>query len=195
MRCGALSSWRTCVLLLLCGVTTSNAAPQLIAGVFDPPRAAPDFEIYGSNGSMLRLNDHRGKVVILGFGFTSCPDVCPTTLAILAQARKQLGEDAKHLQVIYITVDPQRDTAEQMRKYLAAFDKSFVGGTGEEPELDAIRKEYGIIADKKTYGPSYTYAHSSYTYLIDRKGMLRALMPYGHKADDFAHDVRALLAE
>lgn len=182
-------------LLLLCAVTTSNAAPELIAGVFDPPRAAPDFEIAGSNGTTLRLSDHRGKIVILGFGFTSCPDVCPTTLAILAQARKQLGEDAKHLQVIYITVDPQRDTAQQMRKYLATFDKSFVGGTGEEAELNAIRKEYGIIANKKTYGSSYTYAHSSYTYLIDRKGMLRALMPYGHKADDFAHDIRALLAE
>lgn len=194
MRCGALKRWSACV-LLLCVVTTSNAAPELIAGVFDPPRSAPGFEIFGSNGSMLRLSDHLGKIVILGFGFTSCPDVCPTTLAILAQARKQLGDDAKHLQVIYITVDPQRDTAEQMRKYLATFDKSFVGGTGEEAELNAIRKEYGIIADKKTYGSSYTYAHSSYTYLIDRKGMLRALMPYGHKADDFAHDVRALLAE
>ena len=195
MRCGALSRWRTCALLLLCAVTTSNAAPEQIAGVFDPPRAAPDFEISGSNGTTLRLSDHRGKIVILGFGFTSCPDVCPTTLAVLAQARKQLGEDAKHLQVIYITVDPQRDTAEQMRKYLATFDKSFVGGTSEEAELNAIRKEYGIIANKKTYGSNYTYAHSSYTYLIDRKGMLRALMPYGHKADDFAHDIRALLAE
>jgi protein SCO1 len=190
-----MSRWLTCVLLLLCGVTTSNAAPELIAGVFDPPRAAPDFEISGSNGSTLRLSDHLGKVVILGFGFTSCPDVCPTTLAVLAQARKQLGENAKHLQVIYITVDPQRDSAEQMRKYLATFDKSFVGGTGEESKLNAIRKEYGIIANKKKHGSNYTYAHSSYTYLIDRKGMLRALMPYGHKAEDFAHDVRALLAE
>ena len=195
MSYGAVSRWRICAVLLLCAGTTSNAAPELIAGVFDPPRAAPDFEISGSNGSTLRLSDHRGKVVILGFGFTSCPDVCPTTLAILAQARKQLVENAKHLQVIYITVDPQRDTVEQMRKYLATFDKSFVGGTGEEAKLNAIRKEYGIIADKKTSGSNYTYAHSSYTYLIDREGMLRALMPYGHKADDFAHDVRALLAE
>lgn len=186
---------RLCAVLLLGVGASSQAAPKLIAGVFDPPRAAPDFVLSGSNGAPLRLTDHRGKIVILGFGFTSCPDVCPTTLAILAQARKQLGKDAQHLQVIYITVDPQRDSAEQMRRYLASFDGSFLGGTGEEAELNAIRKQYGIIADKKMYGSNYTYAHSSYTYLIDRKGMLRALMPYGHKADDFAHDVRALLAQ
>ena len=93
--------------LLLFVAGASVAAPQLIAGVFDPPRPAPDFTLASTQGEQVRLSDHRGKIVILGFGFTSCPDVCPTTLAVLAQARKKLGDDAKQLQVVYITVDPQ----------------------------------------------------------------------------------------
>lgn len=173
----------------------SHAAAQLIAGTFDPPRPAPDFELQHSNGGSLRLSDHRGKVILLGFGFTSCPDVCPTTLATLAQAHRQLGDQAGQLQVIYITVDPQTDTTAQMKKYLATFNPTFIGGTGAETQLSAIRKEYGILAQKKSVGTKYTYSHSSYVYLIDRGGQLRALMPYGHKAEDFAHDVRALLAE
>jgi protein SCO1/2 len=178
------------------GLTTlAPAAPQLIAGTFEPPRAAPDFELSGSDGKSLKLADHRGKIVLLGFGFTSCPDICPTTLAVLAQARKQLGERADDLQVIYITVDPQTDTAAQMKKYLANFDSSFLGGTGTEAQLNAVREAYGILAKKKAVGANYTYAHSSYVYLIDRSGRLRALMPYGHKSEDFAHDVRVLLAE
>lgn len=179
----------------LCLASVSHASPSLIAGTFDPPRAAPEFELPSSNGGSLKLADHRGKVVLLGFGFTSCPDVCPTTLAVLAQARKQLGEHADELQVLYVTVDPQTDTAARMKQYLATFDPTFIGGTGSEAELNAVRKEYGILAQKKTVGANYTYAHSSYVYLIDRAGKLRGLMPYGHSAQDFAHDVRALLAE
>jgi protein SCO1 len=168
---------------------------KLIAGTFDPPRDAPELKLRGSHGRGLTLSDYRGKVIILGFGFTSCPDVCPTTLAVLAQARKKLGSLSDQVQVVYVTVDPQTDTAERMRKYLGTFDPTFVGGTGTEAALAAVRNEYGIIANKKTYGSRYTYAHSSYTYLIDRMGKLRALMPYGQSADDFVHDVRVLLGE
>jgi protein SCO1/2 len=186
-----------CIAYLLLASLVSHAAnaPKLIAGVFEPPREAPELALQGSDGKPLNLSGYRGKIVILGFGFTSCPDVCPTTLAVLAQARKKLGAAADQLQVVYVTVDPQTDTAERMRKYLSTFDGSFVGGTGSEEELAAIRKQYGIIANRKKYGSNYTYAHSSYTYLIDREGKLRALMPYGHTADDYAHDVKVLLGE
>jgi protein SCO1 len=94
---------------------------------------------------------------------------------------------------VYVTVDPERDDARTMRKYLAAFDPSFVGGTGTAEKLAAVRKEYGILAEKKSAGSSYVVSHSSYTYLIDREGKLQALMPYGHSADDYAHDLRILL--
>lgn len=182
-------------LTLLAGAAHAADKPALKAGVFSPARMAPEFSLPASDGSELNLERFRGKVVVLGFGFTSCPDVCPITLAVLAQARKKLGELADQLQVVYITVDPERDDAAQMRKYLASFDSTFIGGTGTDEELSAVREQYGIIAQKKIYPEGYSFSHSSYTYLIDRDGLLRALMTYGHSAEDFAHDIRILLQE
>lgn len=186
----------TLLLSLILTVAVSAADDATIkAGVFSPPRLAPDFSLNGSNGSELKLSIYRGKVVVLAFGFTSCPDVCPITLATLAQARKKLGADANELQVVYITVDPERDDVARMRAYLGAFDPTFVGGTGTAKQLDAVRKEYGIIATRKLVGTSPLYGHSSFTYLIDAQGKLRALMPYGHSADDYVHDLRILMAK
>jgi protein SCO1 len=167
----------------------------LIAGTFDPPRAAPELGLAGSDGAPLVLGKFRGKVVALAFGFTSCPEVCPTTLAVLAQARKKLGVKASGLQVVYVTVDPERDDAARMKQYLAGFDPSFVGGTGSEAQLAAVRREFGVQATKREGADGATFSHSSFIYLIDRGGALRALMPYGHSPDDFAHDVGILLAE
>ena len=181
--------------LLFAAAVSATDNTALVAGVFSPPRQAPDFSLSGSNGSELTLRSYRGKVVIVAFGFTSCPDVCPITLATLAQARKKLGVQGKELQVVYITVDPERDDAERMRTYLASFDPTFIGGTGTAERLAAVRKEYGINATRQALGTSYLYAHSSFTYLIDREGKLRALMPYGHSADDYVHDLRILMAK
>lgn len=183
------------VLLSLISATALPATGALKAGVFDPPREAPDFQLESSNADELKLSSYRGKVVVLGFGFTSCPAVCPTTLSVLSAARKKLGAKAADVQVVYVTVDAERDTPAQMKKYLAAFDPTFIGGTGAESELAAVRKQYGIQSEKRIYGNDYTFAHSSYTYLIDRKGLLRALMPYGHSPDDYVHDLEILLAE
>ena len=183
------------LLLWLSLAAAVNAADDanLKAGVFTPARDAPDFTLSGSDGAKLQLRDYRGKVVLLAFGFTSCPDVCPTTLAVLARARSQLGRDGNEVKVVYVTLDPERDDAKRMTKYLAAFDPTFIGGTGTADKLAAVRKEYGIAADKKPAGAGYVVAHSSYTYLIDRAGKLRALMPYGHTAEDYVHDLRILL--
>ena len=131
--------------------------------------------------------------MLLGFGFTSCAAVCPITLGTLAQVRKKLGAQAGELQVIYITVDPERDDAARLKKYLAGFDPTFVGGTGSDAQLAAVRKDYGIAAEKVA-GPDGSFTHSSFIYLIDRDGRLRALMPFGHPADDYVHDIRLLLA-
>ncbi len=181
------------LLPLLAVAASAVEAADLKAGVFNPARAAPEFSLRGSDGSELKLSRYRGKLVILGFGFSSCPDVCPTTLATLAQARKKLGADASEVQIIYITVDPERDDVERLQTYLAAFDPSFIGGTGSDEQLAAVRKEYGIAASRRVSGGSYAFDHSSYTYLIDREGSLRALMPYGQSADDYVHDVKLLL--
>jgi len=183
------------LLVLLVGSATTHAedASALKAGVFDPPREAPDFALPGSNGAELKLSAYRGKVVLLGFGFTSCAAVCPITLGTLKQVNKKLGAQASELQVIYITVDPEHDDATRLKKYLSSFDPSFIGGTGSEAQLAAVRKDFGIAAEKVA-GPGGSYTHSSFIYLIDRQGRLRALMPFGHIADDYVHDVRILMA-
>jgi protein SCO1/2 len=181
-------------LLLAAGPTAAQGA-ELRAGAFSPPRPAPAFSLRGSDGAELGLGRYRGKVVVMAFGFTSCASVCPVTLATLAQARRKLGADGDDFQVVYVTVDPERDDAQRMREYLAKFDPTFVGGTGSEEELAAVRDEYGILASKLASGPGYTVSHSSYTYLIDREGRLRALMPYGSSSDDYAHDLGILLKE
>ncbi len=171
------------------------AAPTLKAGTFDPPRAAPDFSLQGSDGRELKITGHRGKVVLLAFGYSSCPAVCPTTLATFAAARRQLGAGAGNVQVIYVTVDPERDDSSHLKKYLAAFDSTFIGGSGTPDQLAAVRKAYGISAEKMGSGDSYSYSHSSFTYLIDRAGRIRALMPYGHNPQDYVHDLKILLEE
>jgi len=171
----------------------AGAGPALKAGVFEPPRDAPDFTLQGSDGAALELSRYRGKVVLLGFGFTSCQAVCPVTLGTLAAARKKLGAQGADTQVVYITVDPGRDDAARMKQYLSSFDPGFIGGTGSEEQLAAVRKAYGIAAEKIA-GPDGSYTHSSFVYLIDRAGKLRALMPYGHAPDDYVHDIAILLA-
>lgn len=183
------------VLLATISAAQADAGAPLVAGVFSPPRPAPEFVLDGSNGQALKLSDHRGKVVVLAFGFTSCADVCPITLAVLAQARKKLGPLADRMQIVYVTVDPERDDVAHLHRYLATFDKSFIGGTGDAAHLKAVRDAYGILASKKVEAHGYTVAHSSYAYLIDADGLLRALMPFGHSADDYAHDVGLLLTQ
>ena len=170
------------------------AKPALKAGVFDPPRIAPEFSLDGSDGSELRLSRYRGKVVVLGFGFSHCEYVCPTTLATLARAQKKLGKAGQDLQVVYVTVDPERDSVARLRSYLANFDPRFIGATGSPERLARVRQDYGIVARKVGDDPqAYSIDHSSFVYLIDRQGSLRAMVPYGRSADDIAHDVAILL--
>lgn len=193
---------RRLALLLLLGLGVANAAPALNefdrgalkAGVLSPVMAAPQLKLQGSDGQPLDLASYRGKVVLLAFGFSSCGEVCPITLATLAGARKKLGDEAANVQVVYVTVDPERDDAARMKKYLASFDASFVGGVGSRTEIDAAQKSYGISSTKQVYADgNYTIGHSSSIYMIDRAGGLRAVMPYGHTVDDFVHDLKILL--
>ena len=179
-------------LFIVAAPARADDGEALKAGVFDPARAAPDFTLPGSDGSELKLSRYRGKVVLLGFGFTSCVAVCPITLGTLAAAYKKLGARGSDVQIVYITVDPERDDAARMKKYLSSFDPTFIGGTGSEQQLAAVRKEYGVAAEKVA-GPDGSFTHSSFVYLIDREGRLRALMPYGHPAEDYVHDVKILL--
>ena len=183
--------------LLLAAHAGAAPAPGLKSGVFAPPRVAPTLALAASNGARFKLEDYRGKLVILEFGYTHCAAVCPTTLAMLAQARTLLGADAARVQVLFVTVDPARDDAARLRTWLAQFDKDVIGLTGSAGQVDAALEAYGISASRQPVAASagYGMSHSAYLYFIDRKGMLRALMPFGRPAADIAHDVRVLLQE
>jgi len=181
--------------LPLPALAAAPSAARLKAGVFEPAQPAPEIALKGSDGSELKLARFKGKFVLLVFGFTNCPEVCPTTLATLTQARKELGADASDVQVVFLTVDPERDDLARLRTYLAAFDSSFVGGTDTPERLAAVQKRYGVVATKVPMpGGGYAVNHTSSVYLIDRAGRLRAMMPYGHEAKDFVHDLKLLLA-
>jgi protein SCO1/2 len=171
------------------------ATPALKAGVLSPVMPAPPLELQGTDGQPIDLARFKGKVVLVAFGFRNCGEVCPITLATLAGARKKLGaEAARDVQVVYVTVDPERDTYALMKKYLASFDPTFIGGVGTRAQIDAAQKGWGISSSKVAGADgSYTIGHSSSIYLIDRKGGLHAVMPYGHPSDDFVHDLRILL--
>lgn len=183
-------------LVLAVSLANSEEAPAFKSGVFDPPRIAPDFSLPGSRGETVTLSKLKGKVVILGFGFSHCPDVCPITLATLTQAYKNLGDLAAKIQIVYMTVDPERDTVERLREYMSHFNPEFIGITGSAEQLAEVRKAYGILAAKKVHNDgSYEVHHSSYLYLIDQQGLLRTLIPFGKAAGDITHDVKLLLQE
>jgi protein SCO1/2 len=188
---------RLLVLWLACAVVAAAeppAAAQLKAGVLSPAMPAPELQLASTEGGRLSLARYHGKVVLLAFGFSNCGEVCPITLATLAGARKKLGADAANVQVVYVTVDPERDDAAQMKKFLGSFDATFVGGVGTRAEIDAAQKSYGISSNKIAHtGGGYSIGHSSSVYMIGRDGKLRAVMPYGHPADDFVHDLKILL--
>lgn len=146
------------------------------------------------NGQRRTLADFRGKVVTLFFGFTHCPDVCPTTLVEMASVMKELGADAGRLQVLFVTVDPERDTAEVLKRYVPAFHPSFLGLTGSMEEITRTAKEFKIFFQKQPL-PSggYTMDHSAGTYILDSEGRLRLFAQYGVGAPTLLHDIRLLL--
>lgn len=146
------------------------------------------------NGQRRTLADFRGKVVTLFFGYTHCPDVCPTTLAEMAGVMKELGADAARLQVLFVTVDPERDTAEVLARYVPAFHPSFLGLTGSAEDIARAAKEFKIIYQKqKLPGGAYSMDHSAGTFILDGEGRLRLFAQYGAGAPALLHDIRLLL--
>jgi len=154
-----------------------------------------DFALTDANGKARTLADFRGKAVVVFFGFTQCPDVCPTTLATLAEAMKQLGADADRVQVLFITIDPARDTAELLGNYVPAFDKRFLGLYGDADATQRVAREFKIIYQKQpgSTPDTYTMDHSAGTYIFDPQGRLRLFVNHGRTPDVFAHDLREIL--
>ncbi len=149
----------------------------------------------GHDGRPRTLADFRGKVVVLSFGFTHCPDVCPTTLASLAGVIRQLGPEAGRVQVLFVTVDPERDTPAVLSSYVPAFDPGFIGLYGDAESTARTAKEFKIFYEKQPAGATYTVNHSTQSYVIDAEGRLRLFVRHDRIAQDLADDLRALLRE
>ncbi|MDH3319514.1 MAG: SCO family protein [Betaproteobacteria bacterium] len=152
-------------------------------------------ELTDQHGKLRRLEDFRGKAVVLFFGFTHCPDVCPTALADMAQAMRQLGVDAERVQVLFVTVDPERDTEEALAKYVPAFDPRFLGLRGDLEATRRAAQEFKVYFEKrpgKTPG-EYSIDHSAQSYVIDPQGRVRLFVRHDRIAEDLAPDLRTLL--
>jgi protein SCO1/2 len=154
-----------------------------------------EFQLTDHDGKPRTLADFRGKVLVVFFGFTHCPDVCPTTLAELAKARKLLGPQGERVQVVMVTVDPERDTPEVLKQYVTALDPSFVGLTGDPEAIARTAKEFKVFYQKSPGSSPQTYSvdHSSGTFVFDPAGRIRLLVGYGQGAEVFAHDIGQLL--
>jgi protein SCO1/2 len=192
----ALRRWLWVSVALLLPLTgCAPSAPKFQATDVSGTTYGREFQLVDHNGKPRTLADFRGKVVVLFFGYTQCPDVCPATLAQLAEVNKRLGPDASRVQVLFVTVDPARDTPELMSKYVPAFDRSFLGLYGDAEATARTAKEFKILYQKQP-GPTperYTMDHSAGTYVFDPQGRLRLYVSYGQGPDVFEHDIRELL--
>jgi protein SCO1/2 len=158
---------------------------------------AKDFQLTDHNGRSRSLKDFSGNLVVVFFGYTQCPDVCPTTMSELAEAKKLMGKDGDKVQGLFVTVDPERDTPEVLKGYMANFDPTFLALRGTPEQLAAVAKEFKVYY-KKAEGPtptSYTMDHSAASYVYDTQGRLRLYTRYGSGAQALASDLQLLLRQ
>lgn len=156
---------------------------------------ARDFALPDANGKTRTLSEFKGKVVLVFFGFTQCPDVCPTTLGRALEVRKLLGADAARLEVVLVSVDPERDTPEILREYVKGFDPSFIALRGDAKATADMAKEFKVFYQKVPTSGSYTMDHTAITYAFDPKGRIRLAIRHEQPAQDVAADLRTLLRE
>ena len=181
---------------LLAACQPSPPPPAFEATDITGAAFARDFRLTDHNGQTRTLADFRGKVVAVFFGYTHCPDVCPTTLSDFAAALQQLGPQAERVQVVFVTVDPERDTPELLRSFVPAFDPTFLGMYGDAETLRLLANEYKVVYQKTSVkaADDYLIDHSAGTYVYDQKGNIRLLMPYGSSPEAIARDLRTLLS-
>jgi len=158
---------------------------------------AKEFSLHDHNGKLRTLADFKGKAVVVFFGFTQCPDVCPTTMMEMSNVMKALGPDADRVQVLFVTVDPERDTAALLAQYVPAFDPRFLGLRGDLAETEKVAKEFKVFYQKvpgKTPG-SYTVDHTAGSYVFDPQGRIRLFIRHGQGIEPIVQDLKTLLAE
>ena len=158
---------------------------------------AKDFALTDHNGKLRTLADFKGKAVVIFFGYTQCPDVCPTTMAEMANVMKQLGPQAEKVQVLFVTVDPERDTPTLLSKYVPAFDSHFLGLVGDNAATEKMAKEFKVFYQKvpgKEPG-SYTMDHTAGSYVFDPQGRIRLFLRHGQGTEPIVHDLKILLSD
>ena len=181
-----------CTLLL--GACDRNAPPSFHGNDVTGATFGKDFRLLDPDGKERSLADFRGKVVAVFFGYTQCPDVCPTALARAVEVKRLLGkEDAERLQVVFITVDPERDTPEVLKAYTAAFDPTFLGLYGSPERTAETAKSFAAMYRKVPTGSSYSMDHTASSYIYDPQGRLRLQLPHALGAHEYAADIRTLL--
>jgi protein SCO1 len=184
------------VVLTLGYVGLRLLTPHPYAGtVMQAPTEAPSLaELTGTDGGPVDVTDYRGDLVLLFFGYTSCPDVCPTTLSMVHRSLEQLGNDADRVHVMMVSVDPERDDLDRLRDYVHAFDPTFLGATGDLPAVERAASSYGVFfARGDALGDGYTVDHTATLMAIDTDGHLRVVWPADVLADDLTSDLRELL--
>jgi len=156
---------------------------------------ARGFELADQNGRRRSLAEFKGKVVSVFFGYTQCPDVCPTTLQEMGEVRRRLGADGERVQVVFVTIDPERDTPELLRNYVGAFDASFIALTGTPAEIAAMAKDFKVFYEKVPGSApgQYTMNHTAASYVFDPQGRLRLFVRHGQGAEPLAADLKLLL--
>jgi protein SCO1/2 len=181
--------------IIICSVAAGcDRGPQFRSTDITGAPYGQSLELTDHNGKPRKLEDWRGKAVVLFFGFTHCPDVCPTTLAEIAGAVRSLGAEAERVQVLLVSVDPERDTPEALAKYVTAFDPRFLGLRGDLAATKKVAAEFKIYFEKRKTGESYTVDHSGQSYVIDPQGRLRLLVRHDRIGQDLAADLRVLLS-
>ena len=183
-------------LILICFVSCQNSNQQTFVGTdISSVRMDTAFSLKDFNGRIRTLEDFKGKVVVLFFGFTHCPDICPTTLTDLKKTMVLLKDKASAVQVIFITLDPARDTEDVLKKFIPTFNSSFLGLTGTESDIDKVANQLKIFNKKVNDGSKagYTIDHSAGLYVIDKKGSIKLHISNGQKPEDLASDLAKLI--
>lgn len=184
-----------CLLLAACS-GDRQAAEQVFVGTdISAATFGNPLRLTDHNGAARQLSDFRGKVVVLFFGYTQCPDVCPTTMADLTSAMRLLGGKREQVQVLFVTLDPERDTRQLLAQYVPAFDASFLGLYGDVATTAQVAKDFKVYYQKQLTGGAggYTVDHSAGMYVFDKKGALRVFLAHGQKPQDIAHDLQLLM--
>lgn len=195
----AFALWAAVIFLPLLFLTacgdTAKPKPSFLSTDVSGVNFGKDFRLSDHTGNMRTLSDFKGKVVVLFFGYTHCPDVCPATMANVATAMEKLGPEAERVQVLFVTVDPERDTPTILQQYLSAFNPSFLGLSGNAQATKDVTKEFKIVAQKQAGDTPghHTVDHSTGTYIFDTKGKLRLYVTSDKGPDVFAHDISELL--